>query len=341
MTIKTLKSVFIIAEAGVNHDGDVNVAKHLIDVAANAGADAVKFQTFDVQALVTDNAPKAGYQREAADSTESQAEMLHRLALSHDEFISLKKYCANKGIMFLSTPFEEGSADFLEQLGMEIFKIPSGEITNIPLLRHIAAMGKPMIVSTGMADQDEVATAVEEIQKAGSPPLTLLHCVSAYPADPKDVNLRAMATLAETFEVPVGFSDHTMGTEVALAAVAMGASVIEKHFTLDRSRPGPDHKASMEPEELRALVRGVRIVELALGDGIKIPAASEADVATMARKSLVAAKDIAADAVLERHMIAIRRPGTGLPPSEFEIVIGKRSALAITEGTPITEDMLA
>jgi len=340
MSIKAPSPVFIIAEAGVNHDGDVGEAKRLIDVAAQCGADAVKFQTFDVQALVTDDAPKADYQREVTGSTESQADMLHRLALSHDEFIALKEYCADKGIMFLSTPFEEESADFLERLGMEIFKMPSGEITNLPLIRHVAAKGKPMVVSTGMATRDEVATAVEEIQNAGNPPLTLLHCVSAYPADPKDVNLRAMTTLAETFDVPVGFSDHTMGIEVALAAVAMGANVIEKHFTMDRSRPGPDHKASLEPDELDALVRGIRNVEAALGNGVKAPAEAEADIAAMARKSLVATQDIAADTVLEPQMIAIKRPGTGLPPAKLEAVIGRRTACHIGLGTPFTEDML-
>jgi N,N'-diacetyllegionaminate synthase len=333
--------VFIIAEAGVNHDGDVDRARALIDIAATSGADAVKFQTYDVDALVETGTAKAAYQVDPDAPAETQAEMLRRLALGHDDFRTLQRYCSDKGIVFLSTPFDPASADFLETLDMPMFKVPSGEVTNTPFLAHLAAKGRPMIVSTGMSDMEEVAAAVAAIKDAGDPPLTLLHCVSAYPADAADVNLRAMQSLAARFGVPVGYSDHTLGTEIAIAAAALGARVIEKHFTIDRNAPGPDHKASLEPDELIGMVAAIRNVESALGNGEKKPMPVEAEIARIARKSLFAACDIAVGEVLSASMIAVRRPGHGMPPTALGTVIGRRTTQAIPAGTPLREDLLA
>ncbi len=331
---------FIIAEAGVNHNGDINLAHQLIDAAIQSGADAVKFQTFKAERLVTADAPKANYQLLATNIGESQFEMLRRLELDANAHRALIAHCRDKHILFLSTPFDEASADLLEQLEVPAFKTPSGELTNLPYLRHIARKGKPMIVSTGMAFLGEVEAAVSAIEAAGNHSFALLHCASNYPANPMDVNLRAMHIMATAFNVPVGYSDHTVGVEVALAAVALGASVIEKHFTIDRTLPGPDHRASLEPDELATLVRGIRIVEVALGHGRKKPAASEANTIAVARKSLVAAREIHAGAVLTEDMIAIRRPGTGLPPVMREHLVGRSARIAIPAGALITLDML-
>lgn len=331
---------FVIAEAGVNHDGEPGLATRLIDAAADAGADAVKFQTFRAEQLATPHAPKAVYQLQTADVGESQLEMLRRLELSEAAHRLLWDYCRTRGILFLSTPFDEASADLLEALGVAAFKISSGELTNLPLLAHVARKGKPMIVSTGMSTLAEVQAAVQVLQTTGNRQVVLLHCVSSYPANPHDANLRAVQTMAEAFQLPVGYSDHTVGIEVALAAVALGACVIEKHLTLDRTSPGPDHRVSLEPDEFAALVRGVRTVEAALGHGRKEPALSEANTAAVARKSLVAACDIRSGTVFTEEAIAIKRPGTGLPPAMRAQLVGRTATTHISAGTLLTLEMV-
>lgn len=331
---------FIIAEAGVNHNGRLELAFQLVDKAQEAGADAVKFQTFKAERLVTHDAAKADYQREITGKAESQFEMLSRLELSAEAHQAILVHCRRKGVLFLSTPFEEQSADLLERLGVAAFKIASGEITNLPFLAHIARKGKPMIVSTGMACLGEVEMAVNTIWKAGNRDIILLHCVSKYPAAPPEINLRAMQTMATAFGLPVGYSDHTPGIEVPLAAVALGACVIEKHFTLDRNLPGPDHQASLEPDKLKSMVQGIRTVEAALGHGRKEPAASEANTAAVMRKSLVAAFDIPAGTLLTEELIAIKRPGTGLPPAMRSYLIGRTTRVLIPAGTVLALDML-
>ena len=315
---------FVVAEAGVNHNGDVALGLALIDAAADAGADAVKFQTFRTDALVSRAAPKAGYQVETTGAGESQRDMLARLELSHEAHARLQERCAKRGVVFFSAPFDEASADALQRLGTPLIKIPSGEITNLPFLRHVARMGRPMIVSTGMSTLDEVAAAVAAIRESGDPPIALLQCVSAYPAPPADMNLRAMDTLRERFGVPVGLSDHTLGLEVALAAVARGAAVVEKHLTLDKAMRGPDHRASLDPGEMATLVRGIRTIESALGDGDKRPTASELDTRRVARKSLVAARALRAGERLTEDAVAVKRPGTGIPPAELSRAVGRR-----------------
>lgn len=331
---------FIIAEAGVNHNGSLEMAKQLVDVAVQAGADAVKFQTFNAERVVSPHAPKADYQLQTTDTSESQLDMLRGLELSDDAHVELVKYCQEKDILFISTPFDEESADLLDQIGVALFKIGSGEITNWPFLEYVARKGKPIILSTGMSYLGEVDDAVRVIRDSGCDQLVLLHCVSNYPAHPADVNLRAMEAMARAFQLSVGYSDHTLGIEVAIAAVALGASVIEKHFTLDRNLPGPDHQASIEPGELKALVRGIRVVEVSLGHGRKEPVASEANTATVARKSLFAAKNIPAGTTLTEELIAIKRPGTGLPPSMKSHLIGRTMQRDISRGTLLTLEML-
>lgn len=306
---------FIIAEAGVNHNGDLELARQLVRAAAEAGADAVKFQTFVADRLVTSDAPQADYQRRHTGVTESQQAMLKRLQLSEEAHHELQALCSQLGILFLSTPFDEQCADFLSDLGIVAFKIPSGELTNTPFLAHVARKGLPVILSTGMATVEEIGRAVEIIRGEGNGNIVLLQCVSSYPSAPADTNLRAMQTLADLFQAPVGYSDHTDGIEIALAAAALGACVIEKHFTIDRGLPGPDHKASLEPRELIAMVAGIRKVESALGDGEKRPVASELSTAAVARKSLVAARALKAGEIFEASMAVARRPGTGLAPS--------------------------
>ncbi len=316
---------FLIAEAGVNHNGDVDLAHRLVDAAADAGADAVKFQTFRTDALVSEAAPKARYQRETTGGAESQRAMLARLELSREAHVALRDHAARRGLVFFSTPFDEASADLLDGLGVALLKVPSGEVTNLPLLRHLAAKRRPILLSTGMCTLEEVATAVDTLRTAGDPPLAILHCVSAYPAPAADTNLRAMDTLRARFNVPVGLSDHTLGIEIALAAVARGAAVLEKHLTLDRALPGPDHRASLEPTDFAALVRGARAIESALGDGDKRPMPSELDTRAVARRSLVAARGIRAGERLTRELVAVKRPGTGIPPGELERVLGCRA----------------
>lgn len=316
--------VLIIAEAGVNHNGDLQLARKLIDCAAEAGADLVKFQTFSAERLATRAARKAEYQSANTSGAESQFEMLRRLELTpamHGELIA---HCRARNIAFFSTGFDLESVDLLVSLGQERFKIPSGEITNLPYLRHIGRLGKNIIMSTGMATLGEIEAALDALTAAGTArnQITLLHCTTEYPAPLGEVNLRAMLSMQTAFNVAVGYSDHTQGIEVSIAAVALGATVIEKHFTLDRSLPGPDHKASLEPPELAALVTAIRGVEMALGDGIKGPTASELRNRPVARKSIVARVNIACGEVLTADMLCIKRPGTGLSPMLWDGVVG-------------------
>ncbi len=327
--------VFIIAEAGVNHNGSLEICKKLIDISVKAGADAVKFQTFKAGKLVTANTDKARYQIENTGTSESQIEMLRRLELSPNAHKDLFAYCRQKNISFLSTPFDEESADMLDDLGMDIFKISSGEITNKPLIQYIASKKKPIILSTGMSYLGEVENAISWIDEIWNtldkkPQLSILHCVSSYPARIEDVNLRAIKTMEMAFGLPVGYSDHTMGTEITMAAVAMGVKVIEKHFTLDRDMEGPDHKASLEPEELEAMVTAIRNVERAMGDGIKKPTKSENDLKKTVRRSLVTAKEIKAGETISPNDILIKRPGTGIPAEFKDKVVGMKSGSDIS-----------
>lgn len=334
------ESCFVIAEAGVNHNGDLDLAHRLVDAAADASADAVKFQTFRTAHLVSAAAPKAAYQRAATGNDQSQDAMLRQLELNADAHRELQQHAAERGIVFLSTPFDPESADLLAAMDVPAFKVSSGELTNLPLLAHLARLARPIFLSTGMATLDEVRAAVQALRENGNPPLALLQCVSNYPAAASDTNLRAMRTMRDAFAVPVGYSDHTLGSEIAFAAVALGACIVEKHLTLDRALPGPDHAASSEPAEFAALVRGIRAIESALGDGIKQPAASEADVAAVARRSLVAARDLAAGETLDSTNIIALRPGGGLPPGARETLLGKRARRAIVAGTVFTREML-
>ena len=331
----------IIAEAGVNHNGDIKTALRLVEVAAESGADVVKFQTFIAQNLATRHTPKAEYSKSTTDAAESHLDMIRKLELSREMHEELISYCDERGMMFLSSPFDEESADLLSSMEVAAFKIPSGEITNLPFLTHVARKGKPMIVSSGMSYLGEVEAAVETIGRAGNDQVVLLHCVSNYPADPANVNLRAMHTMAGAFGLPVGFSDHTEGIEMPIAAVALGACVVEKHFTLDRGMEGPDHAASLEPGELKSMVSAIRSVETALGDGVKRPVESEADTAMVSRKSIVAVGDIPAGTVLSDEMIAMKRPGTGLPSAMISHILGRPLREDIAADTLITLDMLS
>ncbi len=316
--------VFIIAEAGVNHDGKLATALRLVEVAAEAGADAVKFQTFSADRQVTRAASKAPYQKTTTDPQESQHDMLRRLELSADMHHALLAHCRTCGIDMMSTAFDIESVDLLVELGLQRFKIPSGEITNLPYLRHIGRLQKQVLLSTGMSTPDEIDAALLALAAAGTPrsAVTVLHCTSSYPAPIEEANLRAMQALAQRCGTRVGYSDHTPGIEVAVAAVALGACVIEKHFTLDRRLPGPDHQASLEPGELRALVRAIRHVELALGDGIKRVVPSEAPNRDIARKSLVAKRFIRQGEVFTADNVTAKRPGTGLSPMRWDEVMG-------------------
>jgi len=338
--IGTGQPCFVIAEAGVNHNGDLNSAFQLVEVAARAGANSVKFQTFKAKNLVSPSAPKADYQLKTTDAAESQYEMLRRLELSTKDHQQLLKHCKRNEILFMSTPFDEDSANMLDRLDMPAFKIPSGEITNLPFLAHVAQKGKPLIVSTGMSDLEEVKKAIHTITETGNQQLVLLHCVSSYPAASSDVNLKAMRTMADAFGLPVGYSDHTCGIEITLAAIALGAVVVEKHFTLDRNQAGPDHRASLEPDELIEMVKGIRKVESALGNGCKRPTEIEKKNALIVRKSLVAARDIAAGEILTEDMIAIKRPGSGLDPQNRRNLIGRQIKHEIKADTVLKMEML-
>ena len=315
-------SVFIIAEAGVNHNGDINLAKKLIDVAVDAGVDAVKFQTWKTELLVTKEAIQAEYQTQNSGIKESQFDMLKRLELSYDEFRELKKYCDDKNMLFLSTPDEFESADFLCEL-QDIFKIGSGELTNIPYLRHIGKMNKKVILSTGMGTLGEIEKALLILINAGTKKenITLLHATTMYPTPMNEVNLQAMLTIQKAFDVDVGYSDHTMGIEIPIAAVALGAQVIEKHYTLSRKMEGPDHKASLEPMELKAMVNAIRNIEVALGDGQKLPQTSEKDNLKVVRKSIVANTNISKGDMFCETNLTVKRVGTGISSSLWDEVI--------------------
>lgn len=317
--------VLIIAEAGVNHNGNIELAYQLAKEAKKAGADYVKFQTFIPEKLVSKYAIKAEYQKETTGAGESQLAMLRKLALTQEDFISLKKYCEEIGIGFLSTPFDLESLDFLDKLGVDFWKVPSGEITNYPYLRKIAETGKEVVLSTGMCNLDEVEAAVELLKQFGTKQITVLHCNTEYPTPLEDVNLLAMQELEEVLHLPVGYSDHTKGIEVPIAAVALGAKVIEKHFTLDKEMEGPDHKASLEPQELSEMVRCIRSIEMARGNGHKVRSKSEEKNVAIARKSIVAARDIKAGEILTEENITVKRPGSGISPMCWEQVLGTKA----------------
>lgn len=322
----------IIAEAGVNHNGDLAMAKRLVDVAATAGADLVKFQTFSADRLVTRQTPKAAYQTATTAQGESQHAMIRRLELTRPMHETLIAHCQAQGIGFLSTGFDLESLDLLVILGLELFKIPSGEITNLPYLRQIGTYGKPIILSTGMATLGEIEAALEVLETAGTPrtTITVLHCNTEYPTPMADVNLRAMVTMGEALGVAVGYSDHTLGIEVPIAAVTLGATVIEKHFTLDRALPGPDHRASLEPDELKAMVTAIRNIEQALGDGRKRPSPSELKNKPIARKSIVAACEIKTGESFTPDNLTIKRPGTGISPMDWDHVLGRQAPRAFS-----------
>ena len=326
---------FIIAEAGVNHNGDITLAHRLIDAAADAHVDAVKFQTFDPDLLAADEAPTAEYQRRGPEASQTQRDLLRGLALGRDEHVALKQHAEAAGLIFLSSPFDSGSADFLERLGVAAFKIPSGEITNVQLLQHIARKGRPMLVSTGMSDMVEIAAAVDCIRAAGLEDIALFHCVSNYPASPESCNLRAMGTLRSAFGRPVGWSDHTIGWDVTVAAAALGAELIEKHLTLDRTLPGPDHAASLEPDDFRRLVEAVRIAEVAVGDADKRPMPEEAAIAAVARKSLHWQGSRQPGELVRPEDLVAMRPGTGLAPGLAASLVGRRVARFVTAGSAV------
>ena len=317
-------SVFIIAEAGVNHDGSIDNAYRLIDAAVEAGADAIKFQTFKAESLVSKNVDKANYQKQTTNESESQFEMIKRLELSVDAHKKLIKYCNDKNILFMSSPFDHDSIDLLDELGLKIFKIPSGEITNLPYLRHIGLLAKQVILSTGMSTLQEVGDALTILIDTGTKKedITVLHANTMYPTPMEDVNLNAILTIQKEFDVDVGYSDHTLGIEVDIAAVAMGASCIEKHFTLDKKMKGPDHKASLEPKELKAMVDTIRNIEKALGSSEKKPSPSEYANISFARKSIVAKKDINMGDTLDENNLSVKRPGSGISPMKWDKIRG-------------------
>lgn len=329
-----MPKTLIIAEAGVNHNGSLDLAKKLVDVAAEAGADYVKFQTFKANKIASKQAQKADYQQKTTDNSESQLEMLKRLELNEEAHLELIKYCKQKNIAFLSTAFDFESIDLLKKLNINLGKIPSGELTNLPYLRKMAQNFDKIIISTGMGDIDEVRDAVNSLIKAGAKKesLTVLHCNTEYPTPFKDVNLKAMLTIEKELGIKIGYSDHTLGIEVPIAAVALGATVIEKHFTLDRTLEGPDHKASLEPSELKAMVSAIRNIELAMsGSGEKIRSESESKNINIARKSIVAAKNILAGEVFTEENLTVKRPGNGISPMKWDEVIGKKAIKNFSE----------
>lgn len=334
------KPCFIIAEAGVNHNGDLKIAKKLVDVAARAGADAVKFQTFKAEKLVTTYAKQAKYQTSNIGYEESQFEMLKRLELKEKFHLLLKKYVEDKGLIFMSTPFDEEAIDFLDNMGIEIFKAGSGELNNFPYLVKMAKKNKPMIISTGMATLKEVDEAVNFIKREENDKLVVLHCTSNYPCPYEEVNLRAMKTMEEKLGCLIGYSDHTMGITVAIMAIALGAVVIEKHFTLNRNLPGPDHKSSLEPDELKEMIRQIRIAEKALGNYNKKPTESEKKIMKLVRKSLVAKKNIEKGSIIDDEMIVIKRPGTGLSPNNLHKIKKKKAKRNISKDEIFQLDMV-
>ena len=319
------QSVFIIAEAGVNHNGDLEIAKDLIEKAAKAGADAVKFQTFIPEKLVSRYAQKAEYQKVTTGQQDTQLEMLRKLQLKREYYEILKAEAEKRNILFISTPFDIDSVDFLESINMPLYKVPSGEITNLPYLIRIAKTGKTVIMSTGMSEMSEIEAAIHILRENGTFDISLLHCNTEYPTPYEDVNLAAMRTMREYFHCPVGYSDHTRGIEVPIAAVAMGAQIIEKHFTLDRNMEGPDHKASLEPDELDQMVRAIRNIECAIGTGKKVPSESEKKNMIIARKSIVAFKAIKKGEIFSEENITTKRPGNGISPMRWNEVLGMRA----------------
>lgn len=332
---------FVIAEAGVNHNGNVDLAHRLIDAAVTAKADAVKFQTFKTEKLASQLTLKADYQRAGTNTEEtSQVEMLRALELTASAFADLKRHCDEARILFLSTPFDLDSAAMLSYLGMAMIKVPSGELTNHPFLRRLAAFRLPMVLSTGMADLAEISDAVGVIREDGGPALALLHCVSSYPTPADQINLKAIATLQQTFALPVGFSDHSLGITAPIAATALGAAIIEKHFTLDRAMSGPDHAASLEPNELREMIAAIRDTSAALGTGEKRAMPCEENVRSVARRSLIAARDLVPGSVISEQDVAILRPGTGIPPRDLERLIGCRLLQSVAQGTLFSWNMV-
>ncbi len=327
--------IFIIAEAGVNHNGDFNTALKLIDKAIDAGVDCIKFQTFKSEKLVTRMVNKADYQKQTTGNQESQYEMIKKLELSFEQFRDLKKYCEQKRILFLSTAFDLHSVAFLEELGLPFWKVPSGEITNLPYLIAIAKTGKDVILSTGMANMDEISAAIKALKKYGAGEITVLHCTTEYPAPFTEINLKAMQTIKKKFGVKVGYSDHTEGIEVPIAAVAMGAEVIEKHFTLDKNMEGPDHKASLEPDELKDMVKAIRNIELALGDGVKKASPSEIKNKNIARKFIVATRGVAKGERFTEDNLTTKRVGGGISPMNWFKVLGQTASRNFVEDEAI------
>ncbi len=328
-------SVYIIAEAGVNHNGSFALACKLVDAAKEAGADCIKFQTFKSENLVSRTAKKAEYQKKTTGDS-SQQDMLKKLELSFNEFLQLKKYCEQVGICFLSTPFDFDSIDFLNSIDMPFWKLPSGEVTNLPYLLALAKTGKPVVMSTGMCNMEEIQEAIHVLKTNGTKDIKLLHCNTEYPTPFEDVNLKAMQTMHDKFKLEVGYSDHTKGIEVPVAAVALGATIIEKHFTLDRNMEGPDHKASLEPDELAAMVNAIRNIEKSLGTGIKEPSPSEKKNIAVARKSIVAKTKITAGEVFTEENITVKRPGTGISPMKWFEILGTKAVRDFDEDELIT-----
>ncbi|MGL5229100.1 MAG: N-acetylneuraminate synthase [Bacteroidales bacterium] len=325
-----MNKTIIIAEAGVNHNGSLETAMQLVEKAAEAGADYVKFQTFRTENLVTASAHKADYQIQNTGNSDSQFAMLKKLELSEADHLALQKHCKAHHIKFISTPFDLESIDFLADLGMDFFKIPSGEITNYPYLKRIARKGLPVVLSSGMATMEDIANTLSVLERFGldRKQISLLHCTTEYPTPMNEVNLKAMDTLRKTFNLPVGYSDHTQGIEVAIAATALGAAIIEKHFTLDRNMEGPDHIASLEPQELKAMVQAIRHIEKALGDGDKKPMPSETKNKAIARKSIVAKRPISENEILTEENLTVKRPGDGISPMRWEEVVGTKARRA-------------
>ena len=331
------KRVFVIAEAGDNHNGDYELALRLVDKAVEAGADCVKFQTFVTENVISKFAEKAEYQKKNTNKMESQFDMVKKLELTFEQFRGIQKYCSEQNILFLSTPFDLDSINFLREIDIPFWKIPSGEITNLPYLEKIGQSGKDVILSTGMSTIEEIQAALSVLKKNGAGEITLLHCNTEYPTPFCDVNLRAMKTLKDIFGLPVGYSDHTTGIEVPIAAVAMGAIVIEKHFTLDKNMEGPDHKASLEPEELKQMVASIRNIEKAFGSGVKLPSPSEQKNIVIARKSIVAKKDIVKGEILTENNLCVKRPGNGISPMRWYEMVGKTALRDFKEDEMITE----
>ncbi|MDO5150964.1 MAG: N-acetylneuraminate synthase [Oscillospiraceae bacterium] len=326
-----MSHVCIIAEAGVNHNGSFDLAVKMVDAAKTAGVDYVKFQTFVPEKLVSKYAEKAEYQKQTTGEEESQLSMLRKLSLTQSDFVKLKEYCDTQQIGFISTPFDFESLDFLETLDMDFWKVPSGEITNLPYLEKIAMTGRKVVMSTGMCDIDEINAAIDVLEKNGTKDIVLLHCNTQYPTPFSDVNLSAMNTIKEKTGKSVGYSDHTLGIEVPIAAVALGATVIEKHFTLNKNMEGPDHRASLNPDELKSMVNAIRNIENSIGDGIKATSDSEKANKSVARKSIVASRDIVEGEVLTVENITVKRPGTGISPMRWHDVVGKKAIKSFKE----------